>query len=115
MERLNEHRTTHEYRAHCEEIARLVELWQRGEITVSAKRASIALENQQYYGTTGTKLTEEPQLTDEVAHVLAAGSGQSVSEVSGKLNARRLASQRDANRGPEGKPRRRWPRLKQAS
>jgi hypothetical protein len=115
MERVTGKRTTEEYRAHCEEIARIVELWQNGEITVSAKRATIALENERYYGTSGTRLTEEPQLTDEVAHVLAAGSGRSVSEVSARLNARRLASQRDANRGPEAKPRRRWPRLKQAS
>jgi len=74
MERFNETRTTSEYQAHCAQIARLVALWQRGEISVAVKRASIALENAQYYGTTGTALTSEPQVIDEVAYVLKVAS-----------------------------------------
>jgi hypothetical protein len=91
-------RTTEEYETHRAEIARIVAMWQAGKISTSTKRAAIAQENEHYYGVTGTRLTTEPQLADDVAHVIAAGTGQNLGKVSAQLNARRLAGYRDANR-----------------
>ncbi len=70
-----------EYLDHMRRIARIIDDWRRGQITVSQKRASVAAENMAYYGgpikspTTGEPLCAPPKRGDPSIAVLADATG----------------------------------------
>ena len=102
MERYLGDRTGEEYRAHMDLIKSITDDWHNGKIGTREKRARIAAENAAFYngqqlGAAGGAITSEPRMTDEIAHVIADGSGVPMEAISAALRARRRASIRAAN------------------
>lgn len=101
MERYGEGRTSDEFRAHMNEIRDITERWQRGEISLSAKRAHIAMLNSAFHGPghkgeSGQVITDEPLIPDEIAYALADGMGLPLEAATRALAARRAANRRAA-------------------
>lgn len=95
-------RTADEYRAHMNLIKDITDRWHRGEISVTTKRAQIAEENSRFYdggqlGTTGSAITSEPRITDEISYVLSEGSGAPIEQVRYALHLRKTANARADN------------------
>lgn len=99
MERYLGDRTADEYRSHMNLIKDITDSWHRGEISVTQKRARIAEENSRFYdggqlGSTGSAITSEPRLTDEISYVLSEGSGAPIEQVRYALHLRQKANAR---------------------
>lgn len=86
-----------DYDGHMSRLDAIVARWQRGEISVHAKRQQIAAENDRYYhgpakGEGVRDLTAIPRVRDEAVLTLASSEGIPVEAASAALDAWRSAS-----------------------
>jgi hypothetical protein len=102
MERYLGDRTAGEYRAHMNAIKQILDDWNNGDIGTATKRSRIAAENARFYdggqlGTSGSALTSEPRVPDDIAYIIADGSGLPLEAVQAALDTRRRGSLRAAS------------------